>query len=121
MELVKYNNAKQAIAACVDIDECKGWSDKAAAMRAYAKMRDDEEMENNARRIRARASRRIGELLSEVEPDKGGYAGRYARGGAPSQASPHASRQPKTQDFPSMCGSSAYRFPKSPTTNSRTW
>jgi hypothetical protein len=70
-ELVKYNAAKQAISECVSIDECKGWKDKAAALAAYAKMRDDDELENYARRIRGRATRRIGEILMEIKAQPG--------------------------------------------------
>jgi hypothetical protein len=41
MELVRYNAAKQALADCESIDECKDWKDKGAAMAAYAKMRNE--------------------------------------------------------------------------------
>ena len=72
MELTKYDAAKQAVAACVSIDECRDWKDKAAALAAYARLARDEELENNARRIRARATRRIGELLLGIEDNKRG-------------------------------------------------
>jgi hypothetical protein len=40
--------------------------DKSAAFESYAKQADDEELLNNARRIKVRAIDRMGELLDEV-------------------------------------------------------
>jgi hypothetical protein len=65
-----YEKAKLALANCADIDECKDWADKAAAMASYAKQGDDEELLNYCKRIKARAIRRIGELYNEIEPAK---------------------------------------------------
>jgi len=81
MELVRYNAAKQALADCESIDECKDWKDKGAAMATYAKMRNDKELENKARRIRGRATRRLGELLLEVQAQQGRRTDRELRGG----------------------------------------
>jgi hypothetical protein len=72
MELVKYNAAKAALAECADIDECKTWADKAAALEAYGRQVKDEELMNDARRIKARAVRRVGELMREIPPAKRG-------------------------------------------------
>jgi hypothetical protein len=58
-----YQEAKQVLAACDSVDQCAGWADKAAAIASYARQADDVELENCARRIRARAVRRCGELL----------------------------------------------------------
>lgn len=66
-----YEAARTAIAACDRVDECKTWSDKAAAMKAYAMMRDDKTMHNLALRIQLRAERRCGELLRQIEPASG--------------------------------------------------
>jgi hypothetical protein len=66
-----YEAARTAIAACDRVDECKTWSDKAAAMKAYATMRDDKTMHNLALRIQLRAERRCGELLRQIEPANG--------------------------------------------------
>ena len=68
----KYEAAKLALAECNRIDECKDWSDKAQALASYAKQADDREMEKTAQRIRARAIRRCGELLKQIEKGKGG-------------------------------------------------
>src|SRR5215813_3222079 len=81
MDLTKYDAAKQAVAACLSIDECKDWKDKAAALAAYARLARDEELENNARRIRARATRRIGELLLGIEDNKRGRHNSIRTGG----------------------------------------
>jgi hypothetical protein len=62
-----YEAAKLAIMECSRIDECKDWADKAQALASYARQSEDMEMEKTAGRIRARAIRRCGELLKEVE------------------------------------------------------
>lgn len=66
-----YEGAKTALAHCVDIDECKSWADKAQALASYAKQANDEELMKMATRIRARAVRRAGELLKQIEPANG--------------------------------------------------
>jgi hypothetical protein len=58
-----YEKAKQALAECESLDECAQWADKAAALAAYSRQADDPELENHAKRIRARAKRRMGEIL----------------------------------------------------------
>jgi hypothetical protein len=63
-----YEAAKRAVMACVRIDECKDWADKAAALRVYAIQRHDNFLRAAATRLEARAERRIGELLKEI-PD----------------------------------------------------
>lgn len=68
----KYEAATLAISECERIDECKDWADKSAALASYAKQSGDKTLENAAMRIRARAVRRCGELLKEVEAQKGG-------------------------------------------------
>ena len=70
--LVRYDQARHALAQCERIDEAKDWSDKAAALAAYARQADDPELEAIARRIRARAFRRMGEISRELETGKPG-------------------------------------------------
>jgi hypothetical protein len=74
-----------ALANCNRIDECKDWSDKAQALASYARQSQDDEMEKTAMRIRARAIRRCGELLKDVEKAKNQHdaANKSASGGAP--------------------------------------
>ena len=72
-----YVTAKDSLAACESLDECKGWSDQAAALASYAKQARDDALVNFAMRIKARAIRRCGELLRGIEakahrPQKGG-------------------------------------------------
>lgn len=62
-----YESAKVALANCVNIDECKDWADKAAALASYAKQANDDELMKQATRIRDRAIRRTGELLKQYD------------------------------------------------------
>lgn len=66
-----YEAAKTALAECSAVDECKDWADKAAALASYAKQSNDDTLEKLAMRIRARAIRRAGELLKQIEPATG--------------------------------------------------
>jgi len=65
-----YEAAKSQLAECSRIDECKDWADKAAAIASYAKQAKDKSLERFALRIKARAIRRAGELLTEFEAAK---------------------------------------------------
>jgi len=67
-----YEAARAALAECQNIDECRDWADKAAALASYAKQAEDETLLRMAARIKARATRRAGELLKQVTPAKGG-------------------------------------------------
>lgn len=66
-----YEAARQALANCQDIDECQQWADKAAALASYAKQAEDETLMKMATRIKARATRRAGELLQQIQPQQG--------------------------------------------------
>lgn len=68
---VNYDMAKKALAECQSIDECKDWSDKAAAFASYAKQSQDDELERYAQRIKARAVRRAGELAKQMMQPQG--------------------------------------------------
>lgn len=63
---VNYEAARKAIALCVEIDECKDWADKAAAIASYAKQSRDATMRDAATRIQLRAEERLGELLASI-------------------------------------------------------
>lgn len=74
-----YEEGKASIAASDRIDECKEWADRAAALASYARQAQDQELYNCVLRIRARAVRRMGELLAELRVDRernslGGFA-----------------------------------------------
>ena len=62
-----YIEAQKALATCQKIDECKQWADKAAAIASYAKQAQDQTLMDTATRIKARAIRRCGELLKQIE------------------------------------------------------
>lgn len=79
-----YEHARRALAECVQLDECKTWADKAAALASYAKQSEDEELEKYAVRVRLRAVRRVGELLQEIKAGKGGRPAKTGGGAATS-------------------------------------
>lgn len=62
-----YQNAKLAISQCAQIDECKDWADKFEAIASYARQANDDGLRRMADRIQARAIRRCGDLLREIE------------------------------------------------------
>lgn len=66
-----YEAAQKAVAKCSRIDECKSWSDKAAALASYARQAKDHSLRVMAERIQARAVRRCGELLKQVPSGQG--------------------------------------------------
>lgn len=67
----RYEQAKTALAECVEIDECVAWANKAEALRSYTAQAKDETLARYATRIKARAIRRAGQLLEEMEPQRG--------------------------------------------------
>ena len=79
---VTYAQARNALADCQAVDECKTWADKAAALASYARQANDNELLKMATRIRDRAIRRAGELLVEVEPQPGARTDREPSVGA---------------------------------------
>jgi hypothetical protein len=79
-----YATAKAALAQCSRVDECQDWADKMAALASYARQLNDEELLKFCRRIQARAIYRAGEVLQEIEPDKGGRPSKTQEGDLPS-------------------------------------
>jgi hypothetical protein len=80
---VKYEAARQAIAECDRIDECRDWSNKAAALATYAKQANDDSLRVMAVRIQARAYRRMGELLKQIPAGEGARDGKRQEGALP--------------------------------------
>lgn len=66
-----YCAARKALQECIDIDECKDWSDKAAALASYGRMAKDVELRRMAMRIQLRALDRIGELIKLIPTAQG--------------------------------------------------
>lgn len=75
-----YEAARAALEQCSAVDECKDWADKAAALASYAKQAEDDQLETMAQRIRARAIRRAGEPLKQIEPGQGTRDGKREAG-----------------------------------------
>lgn len=66
-ELIKYEEARRALAECASIDEVKDIQDKSEAMRLYAKMSENTELEVYASTIKLRAQIRLGEIIATIE------------------------------------------------------
>lgn len=71
MKLIKYEAARLALAEASRIDEVKNIRNQAEALEHYARQRKDVEMETWLTEIKLRASRRIGELSTELEKAPG--------------------------------------------------
>lgn len=70
-QLIKYEAACRALAACKAVDEVKDLMDKAEAMRLYGRMAKDKTLETDAAEIRMRAERRLGQMLAQQKQSDG--------------------------------------------------
>lgn len=74
MQLVKLDEAIRALAEASTLQEIKDIRDKAEAIKAYVKAAGYSlEMQNQAAETKLRAERKAGELLKEMEKNKGGW------------------------------------------------
>lgn len=72
-ELIKFNEAYQALMVASSIDEVKEIRDKMEALRIYLRQQGETlEMQNACAEIKLRAERRAGEILSEMPKNGGG-------------------------------------------------
>jgi hypothetical protein len=116
---LNYEQAKNALAECEQLDQCSEWADKAAALASYARQADNEELENLAKRIRLRASRRCGELLLQLDA-RGGDGGAKPRG-LSLLLRRRAQRPPRRRVCPSTRRVLPWTSPPSRTRSSRKW
>ena len=79
---VVYERAIAAIYELDRIDECRKWANEAEAMASYARQAKDDRFEKMALRIKARATRRCGQLLAKVKPAYGANQNIYPGAGA---------------------------------------
>lgn len=70
-QLIKYEAACRALAACKAVDEVKDLMDKAEAMRLYGRMAKDKTLETDAAEIRMRAERRLGQMITQQKETVG--------------------------------------------------
>ena len=68
--LIRYDVARQALQAASTIDDAKQIKDKVEALRAYARQRNDVQMEAWLSELKLRADRRIGEISSKLDKAK---------------------------------------------------
>lgn len=80
-KLVRYDAMRQAVAACVQIDEAAKIHDQAACLAAYARQRDDREVERWLAEIKVRAAAKIGELSRQLKHGQGGRPKNLLPGG----------------------------------------
>lgn len=108
-QLVKFDQAYQAIMEAKSVDELKELHDKAEALRLYVKQQGESlEMQNVCAELKLRAERRAGELLREME--RGGGGDRRSNEFQTSQAETFESEYSRAIDEANISRSTAHRW-----------
>jgi hypothetical protein len=81
MKLVKYDAAVKALAECRRVDEVRTIRDQGIAIKVYAKIAKNRQLEADAAAIRIRAERRIGEMMETQAASVGKAKGHRFAGG----------------------------------------
>jgi len=95
-QLVKYDAACLALAEARNVDEVKEISNKAEAMRAYARQAKNKDLEVDAAEIGLRAKRRLGEIIILQKETVGLNKGSAGIGKSPSAVPEEYHTQPPT-------------------------
>lgn len=98
-KLVRYDAACRALAEGHRVDGVKSIRDKAVAMQAYARQSKDATLIAQATEIRMRAERRAGELLREMEKNKGARGNPGGRGAKVVRSQEATAQLPKLSDL----------------------
>ena len=96
MELVKYDAALAALAEARSVDDVIGIIDIAKKIEAYGRILDDRQIENDAREIKKRARRKLGQLMKAQKKSVGMHKGGRPKKKTGSEGDPVSEAQPPT-------------------------